>query len=72
MTALRNRKATDEAGIEALVASLLNLARDRVWGGGSAAYKEKPAPDKMVPAGHLGRPLILLSLGQCRREKPGK
>lgn len=56
------------------MAALLNLVRDRLWGGGLAAYKERPAADQRVLAGNLGgaTSLTLLSLGQCRREKPGK
>ena len=53
------RKAADDAGSEASVAVLLNLARDRLWGGGLAAYEERPAPDQRVLAGNLGELLHL-------------
>lgn len=42
------------------MAALLNLARDRLWGGGLAAYKERPAADQRVLAGNLGGLLHLL------------
>lgn len=54
------RKAADDTGSEASVAALLNLARDRLWGGGLAAYKERPAADQRVLAGNLGGLLHLL------------
>lgn len=48
------------------VAALLNLARDRMWGGGSATYEEKSGPDQRVLAGHQGGHFTYFTLMEAR------
>lgn len=52
------------------MAALLNLARDRLSGGGSAAYKEKSVLDQRVLDGHLGGATSFIVLS--RRRSLGK
>lgn len=52
------------------MAALLNLARDKLRGGGSAAYKEKSGFDQRGLDGHLGGGYFIYCT--LTQEKPGK
>lgn len=48
------------------MAALLNLARDKLRGGGSAAYKEKSGFDQRGLDGHLGGATSFIVLSHRR------
>lgn len=48
------------------MAALRNLARDRMWAGGSATHEEKSGPDQRVLAGQQGGHVTYFTLMEER------